>query len=82
MPARGTNEYILDLVPHPDHLLDLRTVRQPAREWLTEARPTREIGTEWPGAPAVTWLLRSSDLLIHFHYMTPRGSCPSRVRGR
>ncbi|MER6628008.1 erythromycin esterase family protein [Streptomyces sp. NPDC000987] len=68
-PARGTNEYTLDLVPHPDYLLDLRTVRQPARQWLAGARPTREIGTVWPASPAVTSLLRSSDLLIHFHHV-------------
>ncbi|MFI1562888.1 erythromycin esterase family protein [Streptomyces sp. NPDC020490] len=68
-PVRGTNEYTLDLVPQPDYLLDLRTVRQPARQWLIEARPTREIGTEWPEPPAITSLLRSSDLLIHFHHV-------------
>lgn len=64
-PAPGTNERTLDRVPFRDYLLDLRTVPPPARQWLTVARPTREIGTLWPVPPADTALRPSSDLLIH-----------------
>uniref|UniRef100_UPI00215D8845 erythromycin esterase family protein n=1 Tax=Streptomyces phytophilus TaxID=722715 RepID=UPI00215D8845 len=35
----GSNEYLLDQVPYRDFALDLRTVGEPARGWLTEEPP-------------------------------------------
>ncbi|MGC5243663.1 erythromycin esterase family protein [Streptomyces albogriseolus] len=80
-PEPGTNEYTLDLVPHPVYLLDLRTVREPARQWLTALRPTTEIGTVWPAPEADTSLLMSSDLLVHFHHVDAARLLPAEGRG-
>ncbi|MEU3858869.1 erythromycin esterase family protein [Streptomyces sp. NPDC028722] len=62
-----SNEATLDRVRHRDYLLDLRTLRSPARGWLTTARPTHCIGTDYPGVPCAVALARSHDVLIHLH---------------
>ncbi|WP_436791212.1 erythromycin esterase family protein [Yinghuangia sp. YIM S10712] len=67
-PLPDSNEYTLDKVPYRDYLLDMRTVRPPARQWLTVARPTFEIGVSWPAPLPDTPLSPSSDLLIHLHH--------------
>ncbi|MET9887525.1 erythromycin esterase family protein [Streptomyces sp. NPDC006430] len=67
-PEPGSNEYTLDKVPYRNYLLDLQTVRPPARQWLTVARPTFEIGVLWPFPLPDTALRPSSDLLIHLHH--------------
>ncbi|MFE1454046.1 erythromycin esterase family protein [Streptomyces sp. NPDC058735] len=66
-PGPGSNEHRLERVPFRDCLLDLRTVPEPARRWLSVPRPTREIGTVWPVPPAPTALRPSSDPLVHLH---------------
>ncbi|WP_261720212.1 erythromycin esterase family protein [Streptomyces sp. FZ201] len=63
----GTNEVVLDRVPHRNYVLDLRTVGSPAREWLRRARPTRSVGTAYPDGPHDIALARSYDVLIHLH---------------
>ena len=67
-PQPDSNEYTLNKVPYRDYLLNLRTVRPPAREWLTVARPTYEIGVLWPVPLPDTPLRPSSDLLIHLRH--------------
>ncbi|WP_406216144.1 erythromycin esterase family protein [Streptomyces decoyicus] len=69
-PAKpGSNEYTLDRVHHRDYVLDLRSAPPAARAWLATARPTRSIGTEYPG-PGVEYriaLARSHDIIVHLH---------------
>ncbi|MFG2533356.1 erythromycin esterase family protein [Streptomyces sp. NPDC048516] len=69
-PAKpGSNEYTLDRVRHRDYVLDLRTAPPAARAWLATARPTKSIGTAYPG-PGVEYpiaLARSHDVLVHLH---------------
>jgi erythromycin esterase len=63
----GSNEHTLDQVRHDRWVLDLRTAPGPARSWLAEARPTRSVGTAYPGER--NWfgmaLGRCFDVLIH-----------------
>ncbi|MGW6787603.1 erythromycin esterase family protein [Streptomyces chartreusis] len=63
----GSNERTLDRVRYRDYVLDLRSVRAPARDWLRQARPTRGIGTAYPDGPHDIALARSHDVLIHLH---------------
>ncbi|MFF8788705.1 erythromycin esterase family protein [Streptomyces sp. NPDC015125] len=69
-PAKpGSNEYTLDRVRHRDYVLDLRTAPPAARAWLATARPTKSIGTAYPG-PGVEYriaLARSHDIVVHLH---------------
>ncbi|MFI9724042.1 erythromycin esterase family protein [Streptomyces sp. NPDC052396] len=69
-PARpGSNERTLDRVRYRDYVLDLRKVASTGRDWLGRARPTRSIGTAYPG-PGTEYpvaLGRSYDVLIHLH---------------
>ncbi|MDX3382563.1 erythromycin esterase family protein [Streptomyces niveiscabiei] len=70
-PEPGSNEATLDRVRYRNYVLDLRTVRAPAREWLRTARPTRRIGTAYPGeGPSDVALARAHDVLIHLHRVT------------
>jgi len=63
----STSEWMLDQVRYRDYFVDLRTVGSPAREWLDVKRPTRFVGTDYPG-PAIDMALgRSHDVLIHLH---------------
>ncbi|NUW41383.1 erythromycin esterase family protein [Nonomuraea rhodomycinica] len=63
----GMNEYTLDQVRHEDYYLDVRDAPAAARAWLDVARPTRNIGTQYPYPPADLALARSFDVLIHLH---------------
>ncbi|MFJ2901541.1 erythromycin esterase family protein [Streptomyces sp. NPDC087212] len=63
----GGNEQLLDRVRPGDYVLDLRSVRSPARAWLAVARPTRMIGTAYPQGPSEIALARNHDVLIHLH---------------
>ncbi|MDH6579321.1 erythromycin esterase family protein [Kitasatospora sp. MAP5-34] len=65
--APGSNEYTLDQVRYPDYFLDTRSAPATARAWLDTARPTRQIGTEYP-CPLDNIAIGSSyDVLIHLH---------------
>ncbi|WP_347235216.1 erythromycin esterase family protein [Streptomyces malaysiensis] len=66
----GTNEQTLDRVHLRDYVVDLRSVGSPAREWLTRARPTRIIGTDYPDGPYDIALAPTHDVLIHLHRVT------------
>jgi erythromycin esterase len=64
----GSNEHLLDQVPYRDFALDLRTVGEPARGWLAEARLSRQVGTDYPPAAETPQsLARSADVLVHLH---------------
>ncbi|WP_229322958.1 erythromycin esterase family protein, partial [Streptomyces sp. UNOC14_S4] len=65
--APGSNEYTLDKVPYRDYVLDMRTAPAAARAWLDVARPTRDIGTDYPTPDYRTALGRGYDVLIHLH---------------
>lgn len=65
--APGSNEATLDRVRHRDYVLDLRTTPAAARTWLSTARPTRSIGTDYPEADRDIALAPSHDILIHLH---------------
>ncbi|NUH44289.1 erythromycin esterase family protein [Streptomyces samsunensis] len=66
----GTNEQTLDRVHLRDYVVDLRSVGAPAREWLTRARPTRIVGTDYPDGPYDIALAPTHDVLIHLHRVT------------
>ncbi|GAA3397358.1 erythromycin esterase family protein [Streptomyces roseoviridis] len=63
-----SNDHVLDRVAPRPYLLDLRTATPAARAWLSEARPSRSIGTAypWPGEVTSTRLASSYDALVHF----------------
>ena len=63
----GLNEHTLDRVGLRDYFVDLRTVPEPARDWLERARPTRNIGTLYPDREFGIALARTHDILIHLH---------------
>ncbi|MFF3333917.1 erythromycin esterase family protein [Streptomyces sp. NPDC002888] len=63
----GLNEHTLDRVGLRDYVVDLRTVPEPARDWLERARPTRNIGTVHPDREYDIALARTYDILIHLH---------------
>lgn len=64
----GSNEETLDKARQDDYLLDMRTVRGAARDWLNTSRVTWNIGAGWPdpvtyeSAPG-----RAHDVLIHLN---------------
>ncbi|MBM7494959.1 erythromycin esterase [Micromonospora luteifusca] len=66
-PPPGHNEHILEQVHRRDYVLDMRTVRSAAHEWLDIARPTRSYGLYWSTDNPLTALARSYDILIHLH---------------
>ncbi|WP_329564044.1 erythromycin esterase family protein [Kitasatospora sp. NBC_01266] len=63
----GSNEYTLAQVRYPDFYLDTRNAPAPARAWLRTARPTRQIGTQYPCPLEDVALGLSFDLLVHLH---------------
>jgi erythromycin esterase len=65
--APGSNEETLDRVRYRDYAVDLRTVGEPARTWLSAARPTRSIGTDYPDTMPDVALATTHDVLIHLH---------------
>lgn len=63
----GRNEHTLDQVRYQDFYLDLRKAPAAARAWLNVARPTLNIGTQFPEKPRDVAIAKSFDLLIHLH---------------
>ncbi|BFV61185.1 erythromycin esterase family protein [Kitasatospora sp. CMC57] len=63
----GRNEYALDRVGYRDFYLDVRKAPAAARAWLNVARPTLNIGTQFPEKPRDVAIARSFDILIHLH---------------
>lgn len=66
----GYNEHTLDRVAADDFYLDLREIRQPARKWLSQSRPTRFIGLTYPAPDAHRTLRGSYDVLVHLSRIT------------
>ncbi|MFI1800479.1 erythromycin esterase family protein [Streptomyces sp. NPDC020379] len=65
--APGSNEHTLDQVPYRNYVLDMRTAPAAARKWLAVARPTRNIGTDYPTPDYSTALGEGYDILVHLH---------------
>ncbi|MEV5824568.1 erythromycin esterase family protein [Spirillospora sp. NPDC052242] len=63
--AEGGNEHTLGRARYRDYMLDMRTVPEPARGWLHRARPTRDIGADYPTEPRPVALAAFYDVLIH-----------------
>jgi erythromycin esterase len=76
-PRDGSSEHTLDRVAFPTYLLDLRTLPAPAREWVHQPRPTRDIGP--PGDPYRPYTIADGhDALIHLHAFRPANPLPTR----
>ncbi|WP_194895433.1 erythromycin esterase family protein [Catenulispora pinisilvae] len=67
----GSNEYTLDQVRYRDYYVDLRKAPAAARAWLDQARPTYDVGTQFPvdGTPELA-VGHAFDVLIHLHSVT------------
>ncbi|MCX4681239.1 erythromycin esterase family protein [Streptomyces sp. NBC_01433] len=63
----GRNEHTLDQVRHRDFYLDVRHAPARARAWLNIARPTLNLGTQFPSEPRDIAIAKSFDVLIHLH---------------
>ncbi|MET9882095.1 erythromycin esterase family protein [Streptomyces sp. NPDC006430] len=63
----GRNEHTLDQVRYRDFYLDVRKAQAAARAWLGVARPTLNIGTQFPEKPRDIAIAKSFDVLIHLH---------------
>ncbi|WP_037857889.1 erythromycin esterase family protein [Streptomyces sp. NRRL S-340] len=63
----GRNEYTLDQVGYRNFYLDVRRAPAAARAWLDVARPTLNIGTQFPEKPRDIAIAKSFDILIHLH---------------
>ncbi|WP_323185822.1 MULTISPECIES: erythromycin esterase family protein [unclassified Streptomyces] len=63
----GRNEHILDQVRYRDFYLDVRHSPAPTRSWLNTARPTLNLGTQFPAEPRDIAIAKSFDILIHLH---------------
>ncbi|MFF4582709.1 erythromycin esterase family protein [Streptomyces sp. NPDC001373] len=63
----GRNEYTLDQVRYQDFYLDVRKAPAAARAWLNVARPTLNIGTQFPETPRDIAIAKSFEVLIHLH---------------
>ncbi|MFI1865795.1 erythromycin esterase family protein [Streptomyces jumonjinensis] len=61
----GMNEHTLDRVRYRDYYLDARKAPAAARAWLNAARPTRNVGTQYPWPDSGIAIARSFDVLIH-----------------
>ncbi|MEF9882219.1 erythromycin esterase family protein [Streptomyces sp. P9-A4] len=66
-PEPGRNEHTLDQVGYRDFYLDVRKAPAAARAWLNVARPTLNIGTQFPEKPRDIAIAKSFDILIHLH---------------
>lgn len=69
-PGQASNEHTLDRVRYRDFYLDMRTAPVKARTWLSESRPTKNIGTVYPYPDAMVPLRPTYDVLIHLHQVT------------
>ncbi|MGH3242568.1 MAG: erythromycin esterase family protein [Spirillospora sp.] len=66
--APGGNEHTLDKVRYRDFIFDTRTAPAMARTWLAQARPTRDIGAEYPDQhQPIVALGTFYDIIIHLH---------------
>ncbi|XVQ11054.1 erythromycin esterase family protein [Spirillospora sp. CA-255316] len=65
--GKGSNERTLDQARYQDYVIDMRTVPEPARGWLHQARPTRDIGADYPTEPRPVALAAFYDILIHLN---------------
>ncbi|MEU9123442.1 erythromycin esterase family protein [Streptomyces sp. NPDC048506] len=63
----GRNEYTLDQVRYRNFYLDVRNASAPARAWLSVARPTLNVGTQFPEKPRDVAIATSFDVLVHLH---------------
>ncbi|MEW2579258.1 erythromycin esterase family protein [Streptomyces syringium] len=63
----GSNEATLDKVRYRNFYLDARDAPAPVRAWLNTARPTLNVGTQFPEEPRDTVIAKSFDVLIHLH---------------
>ncbi|MFI9063799.1 erythromycin esterase family protein [Streptomyces sp. NPDC053429] len=63
----GRNEHTLDQVGYRDFHLDVRKAPAAARAWLNVARPTLNVGTQFPEQPRDVAIAKSFDVLIHLH---------------
>ncbi|MFF3390194.1 erythromycin esterase family protein [Streptomyces sp. NPDC002669] len=63
----GSNEATLDKVRYRNFYLDARNTPAPVRAWLNTARPTLNVGTQFPEEPRDTAIAKSFDVLIHLH---------------
>lgn len=63
----GRNEHTLDQVGYGDFYLDVRKAPAAARAWLNVARPTLNVGTQFPEQPRDVAIAKSFDVLIHLH---------------
>lgn len=63
----GRNEYTLDQVGYQDFYLDVRRAPAAARAWLDVARPTLNLGTQFPEKPRDIAIAKSFDVLVHLH---------------
>ncbi|MGA5562712.1 erythromycin esterase family protein [Streptomyces platensis] len=61
----GSNEHTLDQVRYRDFFLDVRHAPASARDWLNTARPTLNVGTQFPVKPRDVALAKGFDVLIH-----------------
>ncbi|WP_328547293.1 erythromycin esterase family protein [Streptomyces platensis] len=61
----GSNEHTLDQVRYRDFYLDVRNAPAAARDWLNTARPTLNVGTQFPVKPRDVALAKDFDVLIH-----------------
>lgn len=68
--TRGMNEHTLDKARHDDYFVDMRSLPESTRAWLSKARVTRSIGSGWPDGPYKIRLAPSHDILIHLHRVT------------
>lgn len=75
-PAPDSNESTLDRVGRVDFALDVRTAPGPARDWLAEARPTRQYAESFPAPDKRIALGRSFDVVVHVHRSTPSRLLP------
>lgn len=61
----ASSEHVLNQVRFDDYVVDLRRVPGPARRWLDEQHPTRNVGLFWPEPDVDVSLRETCDVLIH-----------------
>ncbi|MDT0401120.1 erythromycin esterase family protein [Streptomyces edwardsiae] len=63
-----SNEHTLDQPRRRDYILDLRTAPRAVRAWLSDPRPTWNIGAGWPDPTEYRIALgKAHDILIHLN---------------
>ncbi|MFE7661674.1 erythromycin esterase family protein [Streptomyces celluloflavus] len=70
----GMNEYTLDQVRYRDYYADLRKAPAAARSWLDSARPTHDVGTQYPNEKTPELAIgKAFDVLVHLHSVREAG---------